>query len=269
VVEPKQVKCTACGHAHAVETVENEQIPYVDGMRHDRVAAVAVPVVSCGNCKLRYTDFRAEQLRTDAVCRALDVPNPQEFAAYRSALGVTCSELDKLCSVRNGSCSAVEQGKVICNRHLAAAVRLQLQRVRSMQHGNPEHDFEVRAKELMRGDSSYWAKVESAVALAGQKGVGVNLLNHEAAYLLAWAKLARARAESLFGVEAVQQPIVEAVRPADKSSDLPANVYHHNGRLYNYPGLNQVGMHLARQFNNRCAEFPSLNELRARLRGQG
>lgn len=74
--------CDRCG-ASPVRVTEQRQTFTYGEQPNAAELTVVVPVYSCQVCGAEYTDFVAEELRHDAVCRHLGVLTPAEIRAIR------------------------------------------------------------------------------------------------------------------------------------------------------------------------------------------
>ena len=81
----EQRDCEQCGVHKSVErSVGVRNFPY--GAGDDAVTLKAsVPVWTCHSCGEAYTDWEAEEVYHEAVCRHLDRPSPRELRAFREA----------------------------------------------------------------------------------------------------------------------------------------------------------------------------------------
>ena len=79
---------------------------------------VDVPLVTCLDCGLAFTDFRAEQLRHVAACRHLGLFTPGEVKALRDSLGMSRREFDEAFGIPPASMERWENGRLMQNRSM-------------------------------------------------------------------------------------------------------------------------------------------------------
>lgn len=56
------IDCEVCGCGNATETLEDTVLETPSD-----TIAITIPVISCPDCELQYTDYRAEEIREKAL----------------------------------------------------------------------------------------------------------------------------------------------------------------------------------------------------------
>jgi DNA-binding transcriptional regulator YiaG len=74
-----------------------------------------IPVRICSDCEFEYTDFVAEDLRHEAVCRHLGVMTPTEILSIRKNHHLTRAEFAELSQIGTASLARWETGELIQN----------------------------------------------------------------------------------------------------------------------------------------------------------
>src|SRR5262249_40154266 len=85
------LRCPVCGSGDVQSTAMEETFTYGIGENAARIS-VTVPLRTCGECGYQYTDYEAEELRHDAVCRHLGVLAPREIVFTRQQFGLSSTD---------------------------------------------------------------------------------------------------------------------------------------------------------------------------------
>jgi putative zinc finger/helix-turn-helix YgiT family protein len=107
--------CPDCGCNDLSETLRNEEFQY--GLGGDVVTLSAVvPIICCRECGFEFTDYRAEEVRHETVCRHLGVLSPREIVEVRESIGLTRAEFAALGGFGIASLQRWETGALIQNQ---------------------------------------------------------------------------------------------------------------------------------------------------------
>lgn len=79
------------------------------------VLNVTIPLCSCGNCGLEFTDYRAEDIRNSAVCHHLKLLSPAEILAIRERHGMSQQAFADVSRIGRASLARWECGSIIQN----------------------------------------------------------------------------------------------------------------------------------------------------------
>lgn len=95
------------------------------GAGRDAVTLTArVPVFSCADCDLEFTDSQAEEIRHEVVCIHLGVLTPAEIKSIRSHLSLSQAQFAELTEIGVASLKRWETGDVIQNKSMDKYLRL-------------------------------------------------------------------------------------------------------------------------------------------------
>jgi putative zinc finger/helix-turn-helix YgiT family protein len=110
----ESLRCPSCDREGVRTTIQHQSFVYGEG---DDAAtlAVAVPVHTCDNCGLQFTDDSAATARHDAVCRHLNVMTPSEVQALRERYDMSRAEFSRLTRIGEASLGRWENGLLIQN----------------------------------------------------------------------------------------------------------------------------------------------------------
>jgi putative zinc finger/helix-turn-helix YgiT family protein len=108
------VGCPDCGCNDLSEALRTEEFQY--GIGDDVVTLSAVvPIISCRECGFEFTDYRAEEVRHETVCRHLGVLSPREIVEIRDSIGLTRAEFAALGGFGIASLQRWETGTLVQN----------------------------------------------------------------------------------------------------------------------------------------------------------
>lgn len=115
--------CPSCDGENVSLAWETETFHY--GAGRDAVALTAkVPVFSCADCGLEFTDSLAEEIRHEVVCLHLGVLTPAEIKSIRSHLSLSQAQFAELTDIGVASLKRWETGDVIQNKSMDKYLRL-------------------------------------------------------------------------------------------------------------------------------------------------
>jgi len=110
---PERKKCDCCG-VHALRSeLRNEYFNYKSENGEVVKLSALVPVWSCDACGDGFTDFRAEDLRHEAVCRYLGRLTPSELRDLRENYQCSQGEWARLTGLGVASIKRWESGALI------------------------------------------------------------------------------------------------------------------------------------------------------------
>src|ERR1043166_7694156 len=88
-------RCPSCDSERITTAIVNDEFLY--GEEPGAVSIpVTIPVHTCASCGVQFTDYVAEELRQEAVCRYLGVLTPAEITALRRKHGLSRAEFAAL-----------------------------------------------------------------------------------------------------------------------------------------------------------------------------
>lgn len=114
VASNSSVTCPSCGKQEVSERLVNEGFEYGSGEK-SVVLNVTIPLCSCGNCGLEFTDYRAEDIRNSAVCHHLKLLSPAEILAIRERHGMSQQAFADVSRIGRASLARWECGSIIQN----------------------------------------------------------------------------------------------------------------------------------------------------------
>jgi putative zinc finger/helix-turn-helix YgiT family protein len=163
--------CPYCDEGTA--TLSNRRQEFVYGSGSDAVTlAVNVPVWSCDGCDHQFTDWRAEEIRHDAVCDHLGRLRPGEIRALREAHNLSQEQFATLTGIGIASIKRWEAGNLIQGEGFDRYIRLlriplvfkelQSQRIGEAQRFEPKFRTDISPK--VRIASSIFSLQPLAVA---------------------------------------------------------------------------------------------------------
>ena len=117
--------CPVCGGA-TTEIVKAQEFSISDNSS-DKLS-VEVPTLICGECGFEYTDFRAEEVRHDAICDHLRLLKPREILAIRKTYNMSRKEFSEAFGLGEASIERWENRKTFQNRALDNLLRLLVDR---------------------------------------------------------------------------------------------------------------------------------------------
>ncbi len=115
--------CPSCDGSDVVESIIEDQFEYGSGSEKVLLSAM-VPVISCSECGEEFTDYRAEELRHEAVCTHLGLLSPREIKALRRSLNVTQEGLAHLTEIGIASIKRWETGEQLQSASMDRFLRL-------------------------------------------------------------------------------------------------------------------------------------------------
>ena len=65
-----EIRCPECGESEFISTFEEDIFQYGAGYKVVKLSA-HIPVHICVSCSFQFTDYKAEELRHEAVCQYL------------------------------------------------------------------------------------------------------------------------------------------------------------------------------------------------------
>lgn len=119
----EKVACGFCGSSNVTTRLEEEQFIYGEGDGAVRLAAT-IPVHKCGSCDAEFTDYAAEDIRHEAVCRHLGLLTPADIQNLRVRHGLSRSEFAKLTRLGEATVARWERGSLIQNAAYDQLLRL-------------------------------------------------------------------------------------------------------------------------------------------------
>ena len=115
--------CPSCGHTYMTNEEVEEKFDYGTGSEKLAVSA-RVPVLTCANCGLSFTDEVGEERRHEAICGALRLLTPREVRGLRERIGLSQAELAALSGIGKASLGRWERGALIQNESNDKLLRL-------------------------------------------------------------------------------------------------------------------------------------------------
>ena len=113
-IQDDKSACPACGSSALSEEWINDEFEYGNGK--DAVQIVAsLPLCHCANCGLDFTDWRAEELRYEAVCEHFNLLSPKEIVAIRDRYEITQQQFSEISRFGRASLARWECGSVLQN----------------------------------------------------------------------------------------------------------------------------------------------------------
>jgi len=107
-------ECPQCSRRTIQTRIEEDRFKY--GTGDSAVELVAkIPVRTCSSCGFEFTDWEAEDLRHEAVCRHLGVMAPKQILGIRLMYDLSRSEFAAITKFGETSLSRWETGSVIQN----------------------------------------------------------------------------------------------------------------------------------------------------------
>lgn len=115
--------CEGCGCERMTFADRQQTFQYGDG-QDASLLTVTVPVWSCPECGLEYTDEAAEAIRHEAVCQHLGRLSPREIVAIRKSHGYTQEQFANITSIGIASLKRWETANQIQNASMDKLIRL-------------------------------------------------------------------------------------------------------------------------------------------------
>lgn len=107
-------ECPACGSASITERDELEYFEYGSGNETSTLVA-EVPMCSCTDCGMQFTDERGERARHASVCAHLQIAEPDEIVAVRERYCMNQTEFAAAARIGRASLARWESGVVFQN----------------------------------------------------------------------------------------------------------------------------------------------------------
>ena len=107
-------ECPQCSRRTVQTRIEEDRFKYGTGDSAVDLTA-AIPVRKCASCGFEFTDWEAEDLRHEAVCRHLGVMVPKQVLGIRLMYDLSRSEFAAITKFGETSLSRWETGAVIQN----------------------------------------------------------------------------------------------------------------------------------------------------------
>lgn len=107
-------QCPNCGSNRLDSQSIEDVFQYGSGSKAVELRAL-IPIHKCLDCGFSYTDFEAEDLRHEAICRHLGVMTPAEILALRKGLGLSRAQFAEKIRVGEASLARWETGQLIQN----------------------------------------------------------------------------------------------------------------------------------------------------------
>lgn len=108
------VACANCGSEDITTSVENDEFVY--GVGSDAVKlAVQLPARTCNKCGFKFTDYAAEKVQHEAVCRHLGVLTPDEIREIRESYGLSRADFAQITQLGVATLARWERGELIQN----------------------------------------------------------------------------------------------------------------------------------------------------------
>ncbi|MGO8900840.1 MAG: type II toxin-antitoxin system MqsA family antitoxin [Isosphaeraceae bacterium] len=121
---PGRSGCPCCGVGPIVETFRTEIVEVSYDGEPTAVEVIGVPIEQCVACGEEFSGPRAAQVKHQAICRSLDLLNPEEIRRLREQLGLTQAELSRLSGIGEATISRWERGRLLQNRAMDRYLRL-------------------------------------------------------------------------------------------------------------------------------------------------
>jgi putative zinc finger/helix-turn-helix YgiT family protein len=114
--------CDCCGSTDIEELLTDTSFEY--GEEEKVVLHTKVPVISCKECGMEYTDERAEKIRHEAVCKHLNLLAPSEIRQIRLIYSESMVSFCNHTGIGSATLTRWENGQVIQNRSSDSLLRL-------------------------------------------------------------------------------------------------------------------------------------------------
>lgn len=102
-------ECPSCGSSKVAETWIDDKFEYGEG-KNVSVLTAKIPLCQCGVCDLSFTDWRAEELRNEAVCVHLGIQSPREIVDTRELHDFSQQAFAEISGVGRASLARWESG---------------------------------------------------------------------------------------------------------------------------------------------------------------
>lgn len=116
-------RCPHCGAANVSEAWCVTKFPYGAGAKATELE-VELPVWTCQVCAGQFLDYRAEQIKTEAICRHLRLLSPAQVRKTRQNCSMSLSEFAEVTGISPKTLAKWEAGDLIQSRSDDHLVRL-------------------------------------------------------------------------------------------------------------------------------------------------
>jgi putative zinc finger/helix-turn-helix YgiT family protein len=113
-VETVEHQCPNCGSNRVQTQIIRDKFEYGSGAKATTLEA-SIPYRRCADCGFEYTDYEAEDVQHEAVCRYLQVMTPPEIKSLRKKYNFTRAEFAELTRIGEASLARWESSEVIQN----------------------------------------------------------------------------------------------------------------------------------------------------------
>ena len=101
--------CPQCDNNRVTTSIHEHEYVYGSGESAVRLW-VEIPVRTCNQCKLSFTDWETELIEHNALCQHFGVLNPAEVKHLREKYGMTRTAFSQLTGIGEASLSRWEKG---------------------------------------------------------------------------------------------------------------------------------------------------------------
>ena len=119
----KKSVCPNCDHDSVTMSIRSDIYRYgsVDSIIE---LPIKIPVYKCESCGFQFTDWKAEQIKQDALCRYFGVLTPKQILSIRKRLRMSRKRFAKVTGLGEDSLSRWEKGINIQNLAMDRYLRL-------------------------------------------------------------------------------------------------------------------------------------------------
>lgn len=107
-------ECPDCKSTNVKTEVVIDKFKYGTASKFVELEA-STPVRKCQDCGFEYTDFEAEDIQHEVICRYLGVMTPNEINSLRKNYGFTRAQFAQLTQIGEASLARWETGELIQN----------------------------------------------------------------------------------------------------------------------------------------------------------
>jgi putative zinc finger/helix-turn-helix YgiT family protein len=113
-IDSVENECPDCGAREVKTRIVKERFEYGNGTKAVTLEA-SIPYRRCEKCNFEYTDYEAEDVRHEAVCRHLGVMTPAEIVSLRRGYGLSRAQFAEVTRIGEASLARWETAELIQN----------------------------------------------------------------------------------------------------------------------------------------------------------